>query len=65
MEYRVAAASAEDEAFLKELFFDVRVPEFLPLQLLESALAQLLDNMMPFQVLSYVIAMTGVFPSRS
>jgi ribosomal protein S18 acetylase RimI-like enzyme len=43
MEYRVSPASAEDETFLKELFFDVRASEFLPLQLPPPALTQLLE----------------------
>jgi GNAT superfamily N-acetyltransferase len=43
MEYRVLPASAEDEPFLKELFFDVRAPEFFALQLPESALTQVLE----------------------
>ena len=43
MEYRLRPATAEDEPFLKELFYDVRAAEFLPLQLPEAALGQLLE----------------------
>jgi len=43
MEYRLLPLTEQDEPFLKELYFDVRKPEFLPLGLPEAALAQLLE----------------------
>jgi GNAT superfamily N-acetyltransferase len=43
MEYRIQAATEEDEPFLKELFFDARAAEFAPLRLPEPALAQLME----------------------
>jgi GNAT superfamily N-acetyltransferase len=43
MDYRVQAATPEDESFLKELYSDVRATEFSPLNLPEPALAQLMD----------------------
>ncbi len=43
MEYRLLPFNEQDEPFLKELYFDVRKPEFLPLGLPEAALVQLLE----------------------
>jgi len=43
MEYRIQAATEDDETFLKELFFDARAAEFAPLRLPEAALAQLME----------------------
>jgi ribosomal protein S18 acetylase RimI-like enzyme len=43
MEYRLRPSTAKDEPFLKELFYDVRAVEFLPLQLPQAALHQLLE----------------------
>ena len=43
MEYRIQAATEDDETFLKELFFDARAAEFAPLRLPEAALVQLME----------------------
>lgn len=43
MEYRLLPLTEQDEPFLKELYFDVRKPEFFPLGLPDAALAQLLE----------------------
>jgi len=43
MEYRLLPLTEQDEPFLKELYFEIRKPEFLPLGLPEPALAQLLE----------------------
>jgi GNAT superfamily N-acetyltransferase len=53
MEYRLSLASQDDEAFLKELFFDARAAEFLPLHLAEAALQQLMDMQYRVQKSSY------------
>ena len=42
MEFSLTLASREDDPFLEELFNDVRAPEFAPLGLPASTLAQLL-----------------------
>jgi GNAT superfamily N-acetyltransferase len=43
MEYRLLPFAEQDEPFLKDLYFEVRKPEFLSLGLPEAALAQLLE----------------------
>lgn len=43
MDHRLLPSVDQDEPFLKELYFEVRKPEFLPLGLPDPALAQLLE----------------------
>lgn len=43
MDYQLRPATDDDEPFLQDLFYDVRAVEFLPLQLPEAALSQLME----------------------
>jgi GNAT superfamily N-acetyltransferase len=53
MDYRLLPLTEQDETFQKDLYFELRKPEFLPLGLPEAALTQLLEMQFRAQKLGY------------
>lgn len=53
MDYRLLPATEDDKPFLKELYFELRSPEFLPLNLPKPALDHLLEMQFRAQTMGY------------